>query len=163
MSSISCTIEAGLCHLVLPHNLEENFLKRLETAAVDELDGGVRNKCVWAWLGFQDANEDSLQVSITDLRGYFLKQLLIFYSLTISSPDEEREVDLGTFVDDESDVELDLDLDLEHNDDDLESDRVYSPIQWIELGLQRNLSGHLTLPEQVLSLRILIYYTPPHQ
>ena len=92
-------------------------------------------------LGFQDANEDSLQVSITDLRGYFLKQLLIFYSLTISSPDEEREVDLGTFVDDESDVELDLDLDLEHNDDDLESDRVYSPIQWIELGLQRNLSG----------------------
>ena len=61
----------------------------------------------------------------------------------------EREVDLGTFVDeeegdidDESDVELDhLDLDSEHNDDDLESDRVYSPIQWIELALQRNFSG----------------------
>ena len=61
-----------------------------------------------------------------DNRLIFLKQLLIFYSLTIPSPDEEREVDLGTFVneevgdiDDESDVELDLDLDSEHNDDDL--------------------------------------------
>ena len=98
---------------------------------VDELDHGVRNKWVWAWLGCQDANEDSLQVSITDLRDYFLRQLLIFYSLTIPSPDEEREVDLGTFVgeeecyiDDKSDVKLDLDLDVEHNDDDLESDRV---------------------------------------
>ena len=67
----------------------------------------------------------SLQVS--NLRDYFLKQLLFFYSLTIPSPDEEREVDLGTFVDeeesyidDESDVELDLDS--EHNDDNLESD-----------------------------------------
>ena len=90
----------------------------------------------------------SLQVSLSDLGDCFLKQLLIFYSLTIPSPDEEREVDLGTFVDkeegdidDESDVELDLDLDLdsEHNDDDLESDTeiVYSPIQWIELALQR--------------------------
>ena len=82
----------------------------------------------------------SLQVSLSDLGDCFLKQLLIFYSLTIPSHDEEREVDLGTFVDkeeddyldDESDVELDLDLDLdsEHNDDDLESDTeiVYSPI-----------------------------------
>ena len=69
----------------------------------------------------------------------FFKAPLNFYSLTIPSPDEEREVDLGTFVDkeegdidDESDVELDLDLDLdsEHNDDDLESDTeiVYSQI-----------------------------------
>ena len=55
---------------------------------VDELDRGVRNKWVnwvWAWLGCQDANEDSLQVSITDLRDYF------FYSLTIPLPNEERE------------------------------------------------------------------------
>ena len=68
---------------------------------------------------------------ISDLRDYLLKHLLVLivYSLTISSPDEERVVDLGTFVDeeegdidDESDVELDLDLDSEHNDDDLESD-----------------------------------------
>ena len=44
-------------------------------------------------------------------------------------------------IDDESDVKSDLDLDSEHNDDDLESDRVYSPIQWIELALQRNFSG----------------------
>ena len=51
--------------------LEENFLKRHETAVVDELDRGVRNKWVWAWLGYQDANEDSLQVSITDLRDFF--------------------------------------------------------------------------------------------
>ena len=63
-------------------------------------------------------------------------------------------------IDDESDVELDLDLDSEHYDDDLESDRVYSPIEWIELALQRNFSCSLTLPELVLSLRILIYYTP---
>ena len=53
--------------------LEENFLKRHETAVVDELDHGVRNKWVWAWLGCQDANEDSLQVSITDLIDYFFK------------------------------------------------------------------------------------------
>ena len=53
----------------------------------------------------------SLQVSISDLRDYLLKQLLNFDSLTIPSPDEERKVDLGTFVDkeecdidDESDV-----------------------------------------------------------
>ena len=37
-----------------------------------ELDRRVRNKWVWAWLGSQDANEDSLQVLITDLRDYFL-------------------------------------------------------------------------------------------
>ena len=99
-------------------------------------------------MGCQDANEDSLQVSITGLGYYFLKQLLIFYSLTISSSDEEREVGLGAFVDeeegdidDESDVKLDLDLDSEHNDNGLKSDRFYSPIQWIELALQRNFSG----------------------
>ena len=71
------------------------------------------------------------QVLLSNLGDCFLKQ-----RLTIPSPDEEREVDLGTFVDkegdidDESDVELDLDLDSEHNDDDLESDTeiVYSPI-----------------------------------
>ena len=63
-----------------------------------------------------------------------LRRSIIFYSLTNPSPDEERVIDLGTFVDeeegdidDESDVELDgnnqldLDLDPEHNDD-LESD-----------------------------------------
>ena len=61
-----------------------------------------------------------------------------------------REIDLGTFVDeeegdkdDESDVELDendeldLDLDSEHNVNDLESDLL---IQRIELALQRNFS-----------------------
>ena len=42
---------------------------------------------------------------------------------------------------DESDVEFDLDQNSEHNDNNLESDRVYSPIQWIELALQRNLSS----------------------
>ena len=59
------------------------------------------------------------------------------HSLTNSSPDEERETDLGTFVDEEegningeNDVELDgnghLDLDSEHNDD-LESDLLSDP------------------------------------
>ena len=83
--------------------------------------------------------------------------------------DEEREVDLGTFVDqeegdidDESDVELDLDLDLdsEHNDDDLESDRLLSD-SVDRAGSAEEFQCSLTLPEQVLSLTILIYYTPP--
>ena len=130
--------------------LEEKFLKRHETAVVDVFSG---------------------KVSISDSRGYFFKQLLIFYSLKIPSPDEEREVDLGTFVDqeesdidDESDVDLDLDLDLdsEHNDDDLESDSLLSDSvdrAWSAEEFQWS----LTLPEQVLSLTILIYYTPCHQ
>ena len=99
----------------------------------------------------------------------FFKQLLIFYSLKIPSPDEEREVDLGTFVDqekgdidDESDVELDLDLDSEHNDDDLESDSLVSN-SVDKAGSAEKFQWSLTLPEQVLSLTILIYYTPCHQ
>ena len=74
-----------------------------------------------------------------------------FYSLTNPSPDEEREIDLGTFVDeeegdidDESDVDLDgndqLDLDLEHNDYRVRS-TIYSLIQRIGLALQKNFSG----------------------
>ena len=64
-----------------------------------------------------------------------MKGAFYFYSLTNPSPDEERDIDLGTFVDEEEgdiddkrDVELDgndqleLDLYYEHNDDDLESD-----------------------------------------
>ena len=100
---------------------------------------------------------------------YFLKQLLIFYSLKIPSPDEEREVDLGTFVDeeegdidDESDVELDLDLDSEHNDDDLESDSLLSD-SVDRAGSAEEFQWSLTLPEQVLSLKILVFYTPRHQ
>ena len=84
-------------------------------------------------MGCQDANEDSLQVSITDLKDnldYFLKAAFNFFkSYNSITWLREREVDLGTFVDeeegdidDESDVELDLDLDSEHNDDDLDSD-----------------------------------------
>ena len=108
---------------------------------------------------------------LSDSRGYFFKQLLIFYSLKIPSPDEEREVDLGTFVDqeegdidldDESDMELDLDLDSEHNDDDLESDSLLSD-SVDRAGSAEEFQWSLTLPEQVLSLTILIYYTPFHQ
>ena len=106
---------------------------------------------------------------LSDSRGHFFKQLLIFYSLKIPSPDEEREVDLGTFVDqeegdidDESDVELDLDLDSEHNDDDLESDSLLSD-SVDRAGSAEEFQWSLTLPEQVLSLTILIYYTPCHQ
>ena len=90
---------------------------------------------------------------LSDSRGHFLKQLLIFYSLKIPSPDEEREVDLGTFVDqeegdidDESDVELDLDLDSEHNDDDLES--VYILSDSVDrAGSAEEFQWSLTLPE----------------
>ena len=106
---------------------------------------------------------------ISNLRDYCLKQLLIFYSLAIPSPDEDREVDLGTFVDeeegdidDESDVELDLDLDSEHNDDDLESDSLLSD-SVDRAGSAEEFQWSLTLPEQVLSLIILVYYTPRHQ
>ena len=82
-------------------------------------------------------------------RHIFFKPAFNYYSLTNPSPDEERERDRSRDVvneeegdiDDESEVELDgndqLDLDSEHNDK--------------------------TLPEQFLSLRILIFYTPPHQ
>ena len=93
------------------------------------------------------------QVSLSDL-GDFFKAAFNFLQSYNSIIDEDREVDLGTFVDkeegdidDKSDVELDLDLDLDldsgHNDDDLESDTeiVYSPIQWIELALQRNFNS----------------------
>ena len=90
--------------------LEENFLKRHETAVVDVFSG---------------------KVSISDSRGYV-------------------------------DLDLDLDLDSEHNDDDLESDSLLSD------SVERAWSAEefqwsLTLPEQVLSLTILIYYTPCHQ
>ena len=67
-----------------------------------------------------------------------------------------REVDLGTFVDqeegdidDESDVELDLDLDSEHNDDDLESDSLLSD-SVDRAGSAEEFQWSLTLPEQVL-------------
>ena len=85
-------------------------------------------------------------------------------SFTNPSPDEEREIDLGTFVDeeedDESDVELDgndqLDLDLasEHNDD-LESDLLSDTEDIADFSEEFQCSP--TLSEQVLSLRILIY------
>ena len=63
-----------------------------------------------------------------------MKGAFIFFVLQIHHLMIEREIDLGTFVDeegdidDESDVELDgndqldLDLDSEHNNDDLELD-----------------------------------------
>ena len=84
----------------------------------------------------------------------------------------EREIDLGTFVneeegdiDGESDVELDgndhLDLDLEHNDDNLESDLL--PDLEDRAGSAEEFQWSPTRPEQVLSLRVLICYTPPHQ
>ena len=82
----------------------------------------------------------------------------------------KKEIDLGTFVDgeeadidDESDVKLDgnnqLDLDLEHNDD-LESDLLSDSED--RAGSAEEFQWSLTLPEQVLSLRILVYYTPRH-
>ena len=83
----------------------------------------------------------------------------------------KRERDLGTFVDeegdidDERDVELDgndhLDLDSEHNDDNIESDLI--PDSEDRAGSAEEFQWSPTLQEQVLSLRILIYYTPRHQ
>ena len=86
-------------------------------------------------------------------------------SLTNPSPDEEREINLAPFVDDEegdiddeSDVELDgndhLDLVSEHNDN-LESDLLSDTED--RYGSAEEFQWSPTLPEQVLSLRILIY------
>ena len=61
-------------------------------------------------------------------------------------------------------MELDLDLDSEHNDDDLsdlESDSLLSD-SVDRAGSAEEFQWSLTLPEQVLSLTILIYYTPFH-
>ena len=59
-------------------------------------------------------------------------------------------------------MELDLDLDSEHNDDDLESDSLLSD-SVDRAGSAEEFQWSLTLPEQVLSLTILIYCTPFHQ
>ena len=100
------------------------------------------------------------------MRRYW-KQPFIF-SLKNPSPDEEREIDLGIFVDeegdidDESDVELDgngqldLDLDSEHNSD-LESDLDLLADSEDRAGSAEEFQWSPTLPQQVLSLRILIY------
>ena len=59
-------------------------------------------------------------------------------------------------------LDLDLDLDSEHSDDDLESDSLLSD-SVDRVGSAEEFQWSLTLPEQVLSLKILIYYTPRHQ
>ena len=59
-------------------------------------------------------------------------------------------------------LDLDLDLDSKHNDDDLESDSLLSD-SVDRAGSAEEFQWSLTLPEQVLSLTILIYYTPCHQ
>ena len=95
---------------------------------------------------------------------FFKAAFNLIHSLTNPSPDEEREIDLGTFVDeeegdidDESDVELDgndqLDLDLEHNDD-LESDLLSDSDTEDRTSSAEEFQWSFTLPEQVLSLRI---------
>ena len=71
---------------------------------------------------------------------------------------DEQEGDIN----DESDVELDLDLDSEHNDGDLESDSLLSN-SVDRAGYAEELQWSLTLPEQGLRLRMLVYYTPRHQ
>ena len=59
-------------------------------------------------------------------------------------------------------MESDLDLDSGHNDDDLESDSLLSD-SVDRAGSAEEFQWSLTLPEQVLSLKILVYYTPRHQ
>ena len=83
-------------------------------------------------------------------------------------------IDLGTFVDeekddidDESDVELGakdelyLGLDSQHINNDLQSDLLSDSED--RAGSAEEFQWSPTLPEQFPSLRILIYYTPPHQ
>ena len=53
---------------------------------------------------------------------------------------------------------MELDLDLEHNDDDLDSDSLLSD-SVDRAGSAEEFQWSLTLPEQVLSLRIVILYT----
>ena len=68
-------------------------------------------------------------------------------------------------IDDESEVELDgndqlnFDLDSEYNYDDLD---LLSDLE-DRAGSAEEFQWSPTLPERVLRLRILIYYTPPHQ
>ena len=70
-------------------------------------------------------------------------------------------------IDDESDVELDendeqdLDLDSEHDADDLGLDLLSDSED--TGGTADEFQWSPTLPEEVLSLGILIYYAPPHQ
>ena len=65
----------------------------------------------------------------------------------------------------ESGVELDgndqLDLDWEHTDVDLEPDLLSDSED--RAGSAEEFQWSLTVPEQVLGLRILIYHTPPQQ
>ena len=58
-------------------------------------------------------------------------------------------------------LDLDLDLDWEHNDDDLVS--VLLSDSGDGAGSAEQFQWSPNLSEQVLSLRILIYNTPPHQ
>ena len=100
-----------------------------------------------------------------------MKAAFNFYRLINPSPDKERDssrefADEGKGdVDDESNVELDgndqldLDLYLEHNDDYLESDLLSDSKD--RAGSAEEFLWSPILSEQVLSLRILIYYTPP--
>ena len=88
---------------------------------------------------------------------------------------KERDIDIGMFVDEEGDIEdesdvefdwndqldLELDLDSEHNDNDVESD-LFSASE-DRPGSAEEFQWSPTLPEQIPSLRILIYYTPPYQ
>ena len=66
---------------------KENFLRH-ETAVVDKLESGVRNKWLWPWLDCQDANEDFYASYIssaeckTSSYAIFLRILLCIFSIT---------------------------------------------------------------------------------
>ena len=114
---------------------------------VDKLDRVVRNKCVWAWLGCQDANEDSLQVSKIDLRDYFFKAAFNFlqsYNSITWWGERGRSRDVCRWrrrlyrwwkwcvIGSRSRLGAQWRRSWV---------RVYSTIQWIELALQRNFGG----------------------
>ena len=84
----------------------------------------------------------------------------------------KREIDIWTFVDEKGDIndlsdaeldgnaQLDLDIDSEHNDDNSESDLLSDSVD--RAGSAEEFQWSPTFPEQVLSLRILIYFIPSH-
>ena len=87
--------------------------------------------------------------------------LNFLHSFTNPSPDEERGIDLGTFVDEEEDdIDDESDLASEHNGD-LESDLLSDTEDKTDSAEEIQWSP--TLQEQVLRLRILIYlyYSSP--
>ena len=92
-----------------------------------------------------------------------MEAAFIFLSLTNPSPDYEREIDQGTFLDEEEgDIDDESDVELNGNDQlnlDLILSQIYSPLQRIELALQKNFSDPQLF--QKLKNTNLLHSSPP--